>query len=246
MAEKLTYFISDLHLGARYIADPKAHERKLCDWLRSIAPTACRIYLVGDIIDYWYEYRNVAPQGYVRFLGTLADLADSGIEITWLIGNHDIWMFGYLQRELGIRVVDGVLEEVIDGKHFVITHGDGIGKLPFAERFMRAVFRNKILQTLFAAVHPRWTVGLAYSWSSSNRKRGAARNVYSHEPAIDWVKNRNSALPENQRPDFYIFGHYHNAFSDRVEGSQVTILADCITSVNYAVFDGNVLSSHSL
>lgn len=240
MAEKLTYFLSDLHLGARYIADPKAHERNICAWLRSIAPTAQRIYLVGDIIDYWFEYHNVAPQGYVRFLGTLADLADSGIEITWLIGNHDIWMFGYLRRELGIRVVDGVLTEQINGKKFVITHGDGIGRLPLSERFMRAVFRNKILQTLFAAVHPRWTVGLAYGWSSSNRMRksNSSPKTYSPAPVLEWVKSRNASLSDAERPDFYVFGHYHNALSENVAGSRVTILADCITSINYATFNG--------
>lgn len=244
MSEKLTYFLSDLHLGARYIADPKEHERKICSWLRSIAPSAERIYLVGDVIDYWFEYRNVVPQGYVRFLGTLADLADSGIKITWLIGNHDIWIFGYLQRELGIRVVDGVLEEQINGKRFVITHGDGVGHLPFAERFMRAIFRNKILQTLFASVHPRWTVGLAYNWSSSNRKRHSAKATYNPAPAFDWVKERNESLAEGERPDFYVLGHYHAAHQERISGSNVTILGDCISNINYATFDGEDLTLH--
>ncbi len=242
MSGKLTYFLSDLHLGARYIADPKEHERKICSWLRSIAPTAARIYLVGDVLDYWYEYRNVVPQGYVRFLGTLADLADSGIEITWLIGNHDIWIFGYLQRELGIRVVDGVLEERIAGKKFVIAHGDGIGRIPFAERLMRSMFRSKILQTLFAAVHPRWTVGLAYGWSSSNRERHSSAKTYNPTPALDWVKGRNGSLSETELPDYYIFGHYHLAHQEQIGGSQVTVLGDCISKISYATFDGETLS----
>ena len=104
-----TYFISDLHLGAGYIADTYSHQRRIAAWLRSIAPTARRLFLLGDVIDYWYEYRDVVPRGFVRFLGALAELADSGVEITWLKGNHDIWIFDYLPSELGINVADYLL-----------------------------------------------------------------------------------------------------------------------------------------
>lgn len=236
MSEKLTYFIADLHLGARYIDRPKEYERKICAWLRQIAPTAKRIYLVGDILDYWYEYRHVVPQGYVRFLGCLAELADSGIEITWLIGNHDIWIFDYLPKELGIRVVDGVLEENIDGQTFVITHGDGIGHRPFSERFMRGMFRSKFLQTLFASVHPRWTVGLAYWWSNKNRQRHSAHTQIDPQPLFDWVAERNKK--SEIIPNHYIFGHYHLSESKKIAGSQITILGDWHKNPSYATFNG--------
>lgn len=240
----MTYFISDLHLGARYFADPKEHERMVCRWLRSIAPTAERIYLVGDVLDYWFEYRHVVPRGFVRFLGTLADLADSGIQITWLIGNHDIWIFDYLPNELGIRVVDGVLEEEIDGKKFVITHGDGLGPVPFGERLMRAVFRNRLLQKLYAAVHPRWTVGFAYWWSGENRKKHHAEGPYSPTPAYEWVARRNASLPAGERPDYYIMGHYHLLEEKEIEGSRAVILGDWITNMTYATFNGTELQLH--
>ena len=107
MPGTLTYFISDLHLGARYIAEPREHEMRVVRWLDSIKHNAKRIFLLGDILDYWYEYRYVVPRGHVRFLGKLAELADSGVEITWMTGNHDIWLFDYLSSELGIKVVDG-------------------------------------------------------------------------------------------------------------------------------------------
>lgn len=239
------YFLSDLHLGAKYFADAKEHERTVCRWLRSIAPTAERIYLVGDVLDYWYEYRHVVPRGYVRFLGTLADIADSGVEITWLIGNHDIWIFDYLPAELGIRVVDGILEEEILGKKFVITHGDGLGPVPFGERLMRATFRNKFLQRLFAAVHPRWTVGLAYWWSSQNRKRHNS-GPYSPTPAYEWIRRRNAAMPAAVRPDYYVMGHYHLMAQECIEGSEVTILGDWISNMSYATFDGSTLTLHQL
>ena len=123
-----TYFISDLHLGSGYIADTYSHQRRIAAWLRSIAPTARRLFLLGDVIDYWYEYRDVVPRGFVRFLGALAELADSGVEITWLKGNHDIWIFDYLPSELGINVADGIITRDLDGKTFVMEHGDGVGE----------------------------------------------------------------------------------------------------------------------
>lgn len=245
----MTYFLSDLHLGAHYFLDPKEQERLVCQWLRSIAPTADRIYLVGDILDYWFEYRHVVPRGYVRFFGTLADLADSGIEITWLIGNHDIWIFDYLPKELGIRVVDGAIEEEINGKHFYIAHGDGLGRIPAGERLMRWTFRNRFLQWCFAAIHPRWTVGFAYWWSSKNRMRhhtGPDAAPASPTPLYNWVKERNEKLPPNQRPDFYIFGHYHTVAQQEIEGSYVTILGDWITNMSYATFNGTAPELHNI
>lgn len=240
----MTYFLSDLHLGARYFLDPKEQERLVCAWLRSIAPTARRIYLVGDVLDYWYEYRHVVPRGFVRFLGTLADLADSGIEITWIIGNHDIWIFDYIPSELGIRVVDGVLEEEIDGKKFVIAHGDGLGPVPFGERLMRATFRSRFLQKLYASVHPRWTVGFAYWWSAKNRRRhhtGTDAVAASPEPLWQWVRDRNAALPKGDRPDYYVFGHYHVVAYRQIAGSNVVILGDWLTNMSFATFNGEAL-----
>lgn len=249
MERKITYFLSDLHLGARYFDEPAKRERQVCEWLRSIAPTAARIYLVGDVLDYWYEYRYVVPRGFVRFFGTLADLADSGIEITWLIGNHDIWIFDYLPRELGIRVVDNLLDEVIDGKRFVIAHGDGLGPVPVGERIMRATFRSRLLQKLYAALHPRWTVGFAYWWSGKNRVRhhtGKDAVEPSTEPLQQWVRQRNSELPLSQRPDYYVFGHYHTLLLKEIEGSCVAIIGDWLSNMSYATFNGSDFQLHTL
>lgn len=123
------YFLSDLHLGAPYFTDSKEAEKRVVSFLDEIKDDAEVIYLLGDILDYWYEYRYVVPRGFVRFFGKLAELADKGIRIVWFIGNHDIWIFDYLPSELGIEVVDGSLVEEIDGKIFFMTHGDGIGRL---------------------------------------------------------------------------------------------------------------------
>ena len=243
-ARTLTYFISDLHLGASYFDDPRAHERMVAQWLLSIAPTARRLYLVGDVLDYWYEYRHVVPRGHVRFFGALASLADSGVEITWMIGNHDIWIYDYLPTELGIRVVDGNLTETIDGYTFFISHGDGLGRIPRGMKLIRSLLRNRLCQRLFAAIHPRWTVGLAYAWSAHNRRK--------HHPAVpqaactraltDWL----DAQPDDARPDFYIFGHYHTVMDTPVgTRSRALIIGDWITRLTYATFDGTTLALHT-
>ena len=245
----MTYFLSDIHLGAHYFLDPKEQERLVCKWLRSIAPTAERIYLVGDVLDYWFEYRHVVPRGYVRFFGTLAELADSGIEITWLIGNHDIWIFDYLPSELGIRVVDGILTEEINGRKFCIAHGDGLGHIPAGERLMRWTFRNRFLQRCFAGIHPRWTVGFAYWWSGKNRTRhhtGPEAAPALPDPLYGWVRSRNAALPEAERPDFYVFGHYHVLSQREIAGSEVVILGDWLTNMSFAAFDGQTLTLNKL
>lgn len=245
----MVYFLSDIHLGAHYFNNPRAREQMVCEWLRSISPTAERIYLVGDVLDYWFEYRNVVPRGFVRFFGTIAELADSGIEITWVIGNHDIWIFDYLPSELGIRVVDGVLEETINGKRFVIAHGDGLGPIPVSERIMRATFRSKFLQKLYASVHPRWTVGFAYWWSGKNRLRhhtGKDAANPSPEPLFQWVRERNAAVAPALRPDYYVFGHYHTIAFRQIAGSAVAVIGDWLTNMSYATFDGKTFDIQRL
>lgn len=229
MSRELTYFISDLHLGAKYLPDPREHERMVCQWLQQIAPTAKRLYLLGDILDYWFEYRYVVPRGYTRFFGTLASLADSGVEITWITGNHDIWIFDYLPAEIGFRLVNGPLVEEIDGRRFYLAHGDGIGRVPWGERLMRAVFRNRLLQRLFAGVHPRWTVGLAYGWSASNRTKRTPV-MPSAEPLLQWVATQPAGI------DHYIFGHYHMPLQEQIGAATVTILGDWLQSPSYALY----------
>ena len=167
-----TYFISDLHLGASYIADHRAHEKRVVDFLESIAPDCKRLFLLGDILDYWWEYRTVIPRGFTRFFGALARLADSGVEIVWFKGNHDIWIFDYLPEEIGLTVHDGMMTTEIDGRRFLLEHGDGVGSLPWSFRRLRAIFRNPLAQKLYGAIHPRWSIGFAHSWSSHSRKQG--------------------------------------------------------------------------
>ena len=140
------YFISDLHLGARYFPDPREYELRAVRFLDSIAKDAAELYLLGDILDYWYEYRTAVPRGFTRFFGALGRLSDAGVKITWYIGNHDIWLFDYLREEIGMRVVDGYEIRTIMGRQFFLSHGDGLGKLPPLFRLIRATFRNRFCQ----------------------------------------------------------------------------------------------------
>lgn len=139
-SEKSVYFISDLHLGATYLPSTREKERKLVNFLMSIKDSASELYLMGDILDYWFEYRTVVPRGYIRFFGALALLADNGVKITWFIGNHDIWLFDYLSSEIGLTIVDGIQIRDILGSKFLLTHGDGVGKLKRGFRIIRSVF----------------------------------------------------------------------------------------------------------
>ena len=233
-----TYFLSDFHLGAKYIDNPRKQEQRIVSFLESIRNDAKEIYLLGDILDYWFEYRYVVPKGYVRFFGKIAELADSGIKIYWFIGNHDIWIFDYLPSELGVEIVDGSQIKQIDGKTFFIAHGDGLGDESRSFRMLRAFFRNRFCQRLYAGIHPRWTVPFALNWSRSNRVNGEDRPFGCDEPLQRFVTN----YKEDQKIDYFVFGHRHVAVDKSIgNNSRLIILGDWIKLYSYAVYDGNDL-----
>lgn len=236
-----TYFISDIHLGANYIADHKAHERRVVSFLRSIASDAKRLYLLGDILDYWWEYRTVVPRGFTRFFGALAELADSGVEIVWFKGNHDIWIFDYLPEEIGLTVHDGIMVAELDGKRFLLEHGDGVGKLPWSFRRLRGLFRCRFAQRLYAAIHPRWTIGFAHSWSSHSRKSGGyIPREGVGESLVEFAESYN--LTHTPKIDYFIFGHQHVILEKNLrDGCKMLIIGDWISKFSYAVWDGTEL-----
>ncbi|MCM1319713.1 MAG: UDP-2,3-diacylglucosamine diphosphatase [Muribaculaceae bacterium] len=242
MQKRATYFLSDMHLGAKYYANPREAEKRLVRFLDSIKHDAESVYLVGDVLDYWFEYKYVVPRGYVRFFGKLAELSDAGVKITWLIGNHDIWIFDYLPKELGIEVVDGVLIREIQGHKCFITHGDGVGEMSGTFRFIRGMFRNKICQKMYSWIHPRWTIPFAYGWSSKNRGIHPVPQPYAGkgEEALVQFATRYQA----QHPDieYYIFGHRHLELEETIPGgATVYILGEWIDACTYArMIDGKL------
>lgn len=236
------FFLSDLHLGAPYFPDSRSTEMKVVNFLDSIKDDADVIYLLGDILDYWYEYRYVVPRGFVRFFGKLAELADRGIRIVWFIGNHDIWIFDYLPRELGIEVVDGSLVEKIDGRYFFMTHGDGIGKLKPSFKFLRRLFRSKTCQRLFAGIHPRWTVPFAYNWSRHSRKLEGPSAADAKRMMTNIREFSEEYLAEHPEINYFIYGHLHLLEDIRLsERCRMIVLGEWISTCSYAVWNGEEL-----
>ena len=235
------YFLSDLHLGARYFSDPKQAERDVVAFLTAISADAKEIYLLGDVLDYWYEYRYVVPRGFVRFFGKLAELSDMGIRIIWMKGNHDIWIFDYLPAELGIEIADGTIERDLMGKRFYLAHGDGVGHQPPVFRMMRKLFRNRFAQWLYSGIHPRWTIPFALRWSCGNRSQGADTSAANRgAEALQRYAAQHSA--NHPGTDFYIFGHVHIQSRRRTpSGAEAVTLGGWLGDRDYAVWDGQTL-----
>ncbi|MBK8489126.1 MAG: UDP-2,3-diacylglucosamine diphosphatase [Bacteroidetes bacterium] len=238
---KKIYFASDFHLGIPDHAQSLEREKKIVRWLHSIKHDAAKIYLLGDIFDFWFEYKHVSPKGHVRLLGTLAELQDSGIEIEVFIGNHDMWMFGYFQQELGIPVHHDSIQFEWGGKKFFVGHGDGIGPGDHGYKFIKKVFRNKFNQQLFGLLHPTIAFSMARYWSgrSRNKNEEAAYLGEDKEWQIIYAKE----ILEKEHFDYFIFGHRHIVLEVPLKNNSTFYnLGDWITHFTYLVFDGEKAS----
>lgn len=249
------YFTSDAHLGSAYHTDPLETERRLVRWLESIRATARAIYFLGDMFDYWFEYKHVVPRGYIRFLGKVAELSDEGIEIHFFAGNHDVWFRDYVERELGAKVHHQSQEVLIDGKCFRLSHGDAeYRQVSWINNALYCLFRNKLARCLYGSIHPRWTVGLAMSWSLSSRRKGQKRetlgevphayhNAYfevEQEPLVIYTKGMIEQFPHI---DYYLYGHRHLMLDLALkQGKRLLILGDWLRYNSYAVWDGTYLT----
>lgn len=236
------YFLSDLHLGAPYFPDSREAETRVVRFLDSIKGDAETIYLLGDILDYWYEYRYVVPRGFVRFFGKIAELTDSGVRVVWIKGNHDIWIYDYLPSELGVEVVDGAVVERIYGKKCYLAHGDGEGKQSPSFRLIRWIFRNRICQKAFSAIHPRWTVPFAYRWSRSSRMQGEGRGLPDERLLAGLEAFTREYHMKHPDIDFFIFGHVHVLSREKVSNDcEMIVLGEWIHTFSYAVLGKNGL-----
>ena len=244
---KHIYFASDAHLGARFHQNPQEVEKKLVRWLDSIKEKAIAIYFLGDMFDYWFEYKYVVPKGFVRFLGKLAELSDSGVEIHLFIGNHDIWMFDYLPQEIGAIIHRDVQTVDLLGKRFFLGHGDEVDYRSKAFRFMRTLFRNRFCQWLYAGIHPRWTFGFALGWSLSSRKKGLKKHAeaeteYQGEAQEYLVSFAKHYLKTHPDINFFIFGHRHIMLDLMLsKTSRLLIAGDWMQHFSYIDWDGEHL-----
>lgn len=236
------YFLSDAHLGSKSHPDSRETERRLCRWLESVRQDARAIYLLGDIFDYWFEYRHVVPKGYTRLLGKLSELTDSGVEIHFFIGNHDIWLTDYLSVECGLILHFEPLVTEFDGKRFFLAHGDGLGDDSRSFHLLRKIFHSRFLRLCFSAVHPRLTLPLAHAWSNRSRLYGGVQE-YLGEESEHLILFSKEKLNENPDIDYFIFGHRHILLDLPIgEKSKVVILGDWITYFSFAEFDGEHLT----
>lgn len=234
------YFISDLHLGARTMENPLDYERRAVRFLDSIEDDCEELYLVGDIIDYWFEYKYVAPMGFTRFLGKLARMSDRGTKIHWFTGNHDMWIFNYLPQEIGCTVHRKAEIVELRGKRLYIAHGDGLGNDKLALKLMSGFFHNRFCQMICSWVHPDITTAIGHGWSRHSRINGDDLPDFmgeDKEPIVVFAKKYMQEHPE-QPIDYFIFGHRHIELDLMLSRqSRVFILGDWITHFSYAVLD---------
>lgn len=242
---KKIYFLSDFHLGAPDAASSLVREKKVVAFLESIRHDAEEIFIVGDIFDFWYEYRKVVPKGYVRLLGKLADLSDSGIRIHVFIGNHDMWMRGYFEEELNIPVYYEPKEFEWGGKQFLIGHGDGLGPGDHGYKFLKKIFRNPVCQWLFGQLHPTWGIGLANYFSRKSREKTGNADSHFLGEENEWLIVYCKEVLKTQHYDYFIFGHRHYPIDFKLsETSRYINLGDWIRNFTYATFDGNDMQLH--
>ena len=247
MAERVKiYFISDIHLGL-YPAEKSAlRERVLVNWLDSIKEDASELYLLGDIFDFWHEYKHVVPRGFTRFLGKIAELSDKGVKLHYFIGNHDLWVYNYLPTEIGLTVYKHHVTRDINGKSFFIGHGDGIGPGDKGYKLMKWGFTNKLLQWLFARIHPNASMAFGKRWSKSSRyAKGIIAEPYRGDDKEFQIIFARETL-QKEHFDFFVFGHRHIPFDIQIGNSRVVNLGDWINSFTYAVWDGEELMLKSI
>lgn len=240
---KKIYFLSDFHLGAPDRARSLEREKKIVAFLDGIKNDAAAIFLLGDLFDFWFEYKKVVPKGFIRLLGKLAELTDQGIVIHFFVGNHDMWMDGYFEEELNIKVHFDAERFVFNGKKFLIGHGDGLGPGDHRYKFLKKVFRNKLSQALFGALHPRWGIGLANYFSRKSREStGTGDDEFLGEDR-EWLISYCKEVLQKEHVDYFIFGHRHLPIEFRLNENSVYInTGDWIKHCSYATFDGKDVS----
>ena len=241
---KNVYFISDAHLGSLALKHRRTQERRLVRFLDSIKDKASAVYLLGDMFDFWYEYKYVVPKGFTRFLGKISELTDMGVEVHFFTGNHDIWAYSYLEEECGVIMHKSSITTEIGDKVFFLAHGDGLGDNDKKFKFISAVFHNRLCQRMFSALHPRWAMSFGLNWAKHSRLKrvDGVEPPYMGEDKEYLVQFSKNYIKTHNNIDYFLFGHRHIALDLILsKKSRILILGDWIRLFTYAVYDGEHL-----
>lgn len=242
-AGKKIYFNSDYHLGIPNKSASLEREKRIVAWLEEIRQDAHEIYLMGDLFDFWFEYRYVVPKGYVRLMGKMAEIVDSGIPISVFTGNHDMWMFGYFEAELGVKVFHKPEIRTWNGKRFYLAHGDGLGPGDYGYKFIKKVFRNRICQVAFSLLPSSVGIGLGNYFSGKSRHANAESDARFLGEEKEWLAVYCRDILAKEHFDYFVFGHRHLPLDIELSPeSRYLNLGDWIRYFTYAVFDGEKLS----
>lgn len=244
----MIYFLSDAHLGCRALKSGRTRERRLVRFLDSIKTKASAIYLLGDMFDYWFEYRQVVPKGHVRFLGKLAELTDNGVEVHFFIGNHDIWCKDYLTRECGVIMHYEPYTMDINGKVFYMAHGDGLGDDDKQFLFLRRLFHSPFVQKVFGCIHPDRSVAWGLRWAANSRKKHEMQGppVFQGEEKEPLVAYSRNYLINHPEVNYFLYGHRHIELDLPIgEDSRMFILGEWVEKFTYATFDGEEVTLHN-
>ncbi len=241
MPEKKIYFASDIHLGLPSVEAGRDRERLFVSWLDMVKQDASEIYLVGDIFDFWYEYKRVIPKGFSRFMGKIAEITDAGIPVHFFTGNHDVWMFGYFEKELGVKIHRNPIVREHNGKSFFIGHGDGLGKGDYGYKLLKGIFTSRVLQWLFSRLHPNFALWLGNKWSVSSRY---SKDIsYAFRGDDELIAKFARQTLQNQHYNYFVFGHWHAPAVHRLgSNSNLIMLGDWIVNNTYSVWDGDKMS----
>jgi UDP-2,3-diacylglucosamine hydrolase len=236
---KKLFFASDFHLGAPNYSASKLREQRIIRWLNQISDEAAAIFLVGDIFDFWFEYGEVIPKGFIPFISKLSQLRDRGIPILFFTGNHDLWMGDYFTAELGIPVYTHPIEISVQGKKILVGHGDGLGPGDHTYKFLKKVFTNPLAQWMFRWLHPDLGIRLAKAWSRKSRITNLSKNESHFLGEDEWLWQYCKELEQRLHHDFYIFGHRHLPLQLEV-GKNATYfnLGEWVSQYTYLEFDG--------
>ena len=241
---KNIYFLSDAHLGSWAIDHRRMQERRLVRFLDSIKDKAAAVYLLGDMFDFWYEYKYVVPKGFTRFLGKISELTDMGVEVHYFTGNHDIWAYEYLEKECGVILHKQPQTVELYGKIFYLAHGDGLGDPNKSFKVIRSIFHSKTCQWLFSGLHPRWGLWFGHTLAKHSRLKHEANGIYPYmgEDKEHLVLYTKKYIQYHSNVDFFIYGHRHIELDLQLtKKSRVLILGDWISQFTYAVWDGQHL-----